>query len=102
MIMQTANLYGMIENDGAYGKVQSKQLLRSIQCFLSFGTGSTSQQNQMITESTTHTALTQDTAINAGMWLTMAGTEYLINAVNPTGRFTILYLQQQGGVADAN
>lgn len=102
MIMQSANLYGMVETDTAYGKVSSKQLIKSIQCFLSFGTGSLYAQNQMISESTTHTAQTQDAGIQAGMWLKVADTDYLINAVNPTGRFTILYLQQQGGVADAN
>ena len=56
MIMQSANLYGMVETDTAYGKVSSKQLIKSIQCFLSFGTGSLYAQNQMISESTTHTA----------------------------------------------
>ncbi len=102
MIMQTAQLYGMVETDGDYGKVSSKQLIKSIQCFLSFGSGSIYAQNSMITQSTTHTALTQDSGIKAGMWLLKDDTEYLINSVNPSGSFTILYLQAQGGVANAD
>lgn len=102
MIMKSAQLYGITETDGDYGKVSSKQLIKSIQCFISFGSGSTSVSNQMITASTTHTALTQDTAIQAGMWLQADNAEYLINAVNPSGRFTILYLQAKGGVNNAD
>ena len=102
MIMVLANLYGIIEADNDYGKVSSKQLLRSIQCFISFGSGSTHAGNNMITASTTHTALTPDKAIQAGMWLQSDNDEYLINAVNPVGRFTILYLQAQGGVSNAD
>lgn len=101
MRMQAAQLFAEVEASGDYGITRQKQLVKSIQCFISFGSGSTYANNQTITESTTHTALIHDTGVKAGMWLAQAGTEYRVVAVNPSGRFTILYLETQGGVADA-
>ena len=99
--MQPAQVYTDVETVGDYGKTNTRQHVKDITCCLSFSNGNVQTVNQIIAKSTTHIALTQDKELKAGMWLLISGSWYLIVAVAPPARFTILYLEHKEGIADA-
>lgn len=94
--MRSFFIYTLSTSKDSYGEqVKSFTKGSAIDVALSLVTGTTSNNNNILTSSSTHVGITDSTGVKQGCKLADGTESYIVDYVVDDGRKTLLYLQKE-------